>query len=126
MHLTAEPGQTHWRVRGPGGAPLEYDAILTDFRPNEVIAWKTTEGSAVQHAGFVRFERTGDMSTRLTVRMSYNPPGGAIGHAAAALVGGDLKRTLDEDFVRLKTLLETGNPPHDAGDRFAGWREVRT
>jgi uncharacterized membrane protein len=40
--------------------------------------------------------------------MSYNPPGGAIGHAVAALFGADPKRAMDEDFVRLKSLLEIG------------------
>jgi uncharacterized membrane protein len=38
--------------------------------------------------------------------MSYNPPGGAIGHAFAALFRWDPKSAMDEDLVRLKSLIE--------------------
>jgi hypothetical protein len=40
--------------------------------------------------------------------MSYNPVAGALGHAIATLFRVDPKRTLDEDLVRLKSLLEEG------------------
>jgi uncharacterized membrane protein len=40
--------------------------------------------------------------------MSYTPPAGAIGHAVAALFGADPKRAMDEDMVRLKSILEDG------------------
>jgi uncharacterized membrane protein len=50
------------------------------------------------------------------VRLNYNPPAGAIGHAVAGLFGADPKTEMDQDLVRMKTLIETGNPPHDAAD----------
>jgi uncharacterized membrane protein len=40
--------------------------------------------------------------------MSYNPPAGAIGHVIASLFGSDPKHAMDEDIVRLKSLLEEG------------------
>jgi uncharacterized membrane protein len=40
--------------------------------------------------------------------MSYNPPAGALGHAVATLFGSDPKSAMNEDLVRLKSLLETG------------------
>jgi len=40
--------------------------------------------------------------------MSYNPPGGALGHGLATLLGSDPKRAMDEDLVRFKSLLEAG------------------
>jgi hypothetical protein len=40
--------------------------------------------------------------------MSYNPIAGAIGHAVASLFGADPKQAMDEDLVRMKSLLETG------------------
>jgi uncharacterized membrane protein len=107
-------GQSHWVVDGPAGVPIEFDALTTELIPDQVIAWKTLEGSLVAHAGLVRFEETTDGSTRVTVRFSYNPPAGAVGHAAAWLVGADAKRLFDDDLVRMKTLIETGRPPHDA------------
>jgi uncharacterized membrane protein len=114
IRATASPGQSHWTVAGPAGAPVEFDAVITDQRLNEVLAWKTIEGSPVEHAGLVRFDPNPDGSTRVHLRVSYNPPAGALGHALAALLGGDLKTKMDQDLVRMKTLIETGRPPHDA------------
>jgi hypothetical protein len=45
--------------------------------------------------------------------MSYNPPAGAIGHAIATLFGADPKRAMDEDMLRLKSLLEEGKTRAD-------------
>ena len=40
--------------------------------------------------------------------MSYSPPAGVFGHALAWLFGSDPKTEMDEDLVRLKSLLEIG------------------
>ena len=106
--------QSHWTVAGPAGVPVEFDAEISSFVPNEAFAWRTIEGSPVAHAGLVRFEPAGDGQTRVHIRMSYNPPGGWFGHGVAAAFGVDPKRGLDADLVRMKTLLETGRAPHDA------------
>lgn len=107
-------GQSHWTVAGPAGVPIEFDAVITRFEPNTVIAWKTVEGAPVAHAGIVHFEPDGMQGTRVHIRFSYNPPAGAIGHAVAALLGDDPKSMMDDDLARMKTLVETGNPPRDA------------
>jgi uncharacterized membrane protein len=121
---TAVAGQTHWTVAGPGGIPVEFDVVVTDMVPNELLAWKSIPGSMVDHAGIVRFQSTPDGGTVMHFRISYNPPGGAIGHGVTALLGQDLKRKLDEDLLRFKTLMETGKPPHDAADRGRSTGEV--
>ena len=46
--------------------------------------------------------------------MSYNPPGGAIGHAIARLFGADPKSEMDADLARVKAFLESGTPARDA------------
>ena len=38
----------------------------------------------------------------------------AFGHAVAALFGADPKREMDEDLLRMKTIIETGRSAHDA------------
>jgi uncharacterized membrane protein len=114
VHPTQVDGQSHWVVDGPGGVPIAFDAVTTDFIPNETIGWRTLEGAAVGHAGHVRFEPVGHDATRVHLRFSYNPPAGAVGHAAAWLLGADAKRLFDDDLLRLKALIETGRPPHDA------------
>ena len=106
VQCTAD-GLYRWRVAGPAGVPVEWVAEVTADVPNEVLAWKTVPGCLVRSAGIVRFtpDRGG---TRLDVRLSYNPPGGALGHAVAHLFGGDPKQQMDDDLLRLKSLLEQG------------------
>lgn len=55
----------------------------------------------------MRFEPA-DGGTRVLVRMSYNPPAGALGHAVAMLFGADPEQAMTEDLVRFKSLLEEG------------------
>ena len=107
-------GESHWVVDGPAGVPVEFDARTTRMDPNETIAWETLGGSRVAHAGTVRFAPAPNGATRVNVRFSYTPPAGALGHAAAWLLGADAKRLFDDDLVRMKTLIETGRPAHDA------------
>jgi uncharacterized membrane protein len=106
-------GQTHWIVAGPAGTEVQWNSVQTQFVPNEVIAWRTVESGAVAHAGIMRFEPF-ERGTRVHIRMSYNPPAGALGHVVAKFFGADPKTEMDEDLMRLKTALETGTPPHDA------------
>jgi uncharacterized membrane protein len=107
-------GYSHWIVAGPAGVTVEWDAELTDFVPHQCIAWQSVEGSTVDNAGVIKFQENPDGSTRVDIRLSYNPPGGALGHVVAKLFGSDPKTEMDEDLVRLKTALETGNLPRDA------------
>jgi uncharacterized membrane protein len=99
---------SHWIVEGPLGVNASWDAVTTRFEPNKLIAWKSIEGSRVDNAGMITFERDGEFGTRVTVRLSYNPPAGAVGAAFAKLFGRNPKKLLDDDLLRLKSLLETG------------------
>jgi len=101
-------GSFHWRVRGPARTAFEWDAIVTESIPNERIAWSSREGAEVKSSGTVRFERSGITRTTIHVELSYNPPGGAIGHAFAKLLGADPQKQMDDDLLRLKSLLERG------------------
>lgn len=101
-------GCTHWKVAGPAGVTVEWDAILTKEIPDHLLAWKSAPAQAIRHAGVVQFDEPPQGGTRLDIRMSYKPPAGALGHAVAALFGADPERALDEDMVRLKSLLEEG------------------
>lgn len=97
----------HWKVEGPVGASFEWDGEISSLVPNELLAWRSAEGAIVRNAGIVRFERENG-GTRVNVRLAYNPPAGAIGHAFATLLGRDPKREMDDDLLRFKSLLETG------------------
>ena len=102
------PDRSHWKVAGPAGTEVEYDAVTTQQIPDELIAWETVEGEPVSSSGRVRFDSNPDGSTRITVQMQYTPPAGALGHAVAKLFGTDPKQAMDEDMVRLKSLFEDG------------------
>jgi uncharacterized membrane protein len=106
---TLDERRSHWRVKAPGGITLQWDSQVTDDRPNEVIAWRSLEGSPVQHSGVVRFEPArGGRGTVVTVDMEYTPPGGAVTAAAAKLMGLTPEQQLQEDLRRFKQLMETG------------------
>jgi uncharacterized membrane protein len=106
-------GISHWVVEGPGGMAVEWDAMITKFIPNRVLAWKSLPGSEIESAGLIRFESNPDGSTRVNIRFSYNPRMGAVGHAAAAPFGADAESLMETDMMRMKNLIEGANPPRD-------------
>jgi uncharacterized membrane protein len=117
---TAGDTRSHWVVDGPAGVPVEFDTIVTEFVPNEVIAWKSEPEAAIRNAGRVRFQPTPNGGTRVEIRFTYNPPAGALGHTAAEFLGADPKRMMDDDLARMKTMIETGVLPHDAAAHAEG------
>jgi len=116
-------GRSHWIANGPAQLPIEWDAEITKQVPQELLAWRSVEGSSVAHAGTVRFDRSRSGGTRVTVRMSYAPPAGKLGAAAAQLLESLPRRSMDEDLDRLKSLLES-NKARTARRQLSG-SEVR-
>ena len=101
-------GRSHWRIREWGGVPVEWDAEITHYAKNNMIAWRTAAGSVIDHSGRVDFRPNPNGSTQVNLRICYRPPAGAIGHTVASLLGADPKKLLSDDMVRLKSLLEDG------------------
>jgi len=99
--------RSHWKVDGPAGRAIEFDSMITHVAHLREIGWRTVPGQRIEHAGIVRFEPDLE-GTRVTIRMTYRPPGGMIGHAIAHVLGWDPKARLDDDMVRMKALLEQG------------------
>jgi uncharacterized membrane protein len=98
-------GHSHWRVSGPGGVPIEWNAVLTQQTLNEVIAWRSEGGSMLENAGMIRFTAAGT-GTRVDLRFCYHPPAGGAGQAVVELLGVDPRAKLNEDLGRMKSLLE--------------------
>lgn len=107
-----------WTVDGPAGTAVHFEAETIELEPDRVIAWRTIPGQQIEHAGRVKFEELPDDITRVTVRMTYKPPGGVIGHAIAHILGWDPKSRIDDDLVRMKALLEDAKL-RPTRDRFA-------
>jgi uncharacterized membrane protein len=95
-----------WVAVGPAGIPVSWTGEITERVPDKVLAWRSSPGAAIGNSGVARFESNPDGSTRLDLRMSYNPPAGALGHFVASLFGADPKHALDEDMVRFQSMLE--------------------
>ena len=98
---------SRWRARGPAGTEVEWNAEIINEVPDQVIGWKSIEGSDVASAGSVNFDEVGS-GTRVHVRLQYSPPGGKVGAAMARMMGSDPATQIREDLRRFKQLLETG------------------
>jgi uncharacterized membrane protein len=107
-------GLYRWRVGGPGGIQVEWDAQITDLEFNKLLAWKSLPGAIVEQEGVTKFSANPDGSTRIDVKMRYSPPAGVLGHKIAKLFGVDPKHEMDDDLMRMKSFIETGKTPHDA------------
>jgi uncharacterized membrane protein len=117
-----EPGRSHWVTAAPGGSSVSWDSELVADHPNELLAWRSVEGSQVETAGTVRFEpRPGGRGTIVRIELEYRPPGGIAGAAFASVFNQSAQQQLHDDLRRLKQVLETGEivrsdgSPHGTG-----------
>jgi uncharacterized membrane protein len=118
--------RSHWRAGLPGGASVEWDAVLTEDRPNRLIAWRSLEGSDVHLSGTVRFDPApGNRGTMLRVDMQYAPPGGRISQRIAKLLRMGPEIQLKRDLRALKQLIETGEVARSEASIFAGMHAAR-
>jgi uncharacterized membrane protein len=101
--------RSHWRTKGPAGIAAEWDAEVINDIPNELIGWRSVEGSRVDNAGSVHFDpATGGRGTEVKVVLRYDPPGGRLGAAFAKLFGETPGHQVQEELRRLKQIIETG------------------
>lgn len=108
VQLTGDK-RSHWRVKGPAGKTVEWDAEIIDDNPNDRIAWRTVEGSDVEHSGSVRFEPApGGRGTVVRVDLQYAPPGPAMTVNLAKLFGEEPSQQLADDLRAFKQVMETG------------------
>jgi len=96
---------TAWDVE-IAGVERHFDATITEQRPDEIVAWRTTDGS--MHGGRVTFQPADRAGTEVTLSMDFEPEGfventnagasGWRGEVAGGQVADD-PRTPD-DFLR--------------------------
>jgi uncharacterized membrane protein len=103
---------SHWVARAPRQQQVQWDAEITDEKPNEHIAWRSTEGADVPNAGEVRFKTLSEnRGTEVHVLISYDPPAGIFGAIFARLFGEEPSQQVHEDLRRFKNLMEAGEIP---------------
>ncbi len=97
---------SHWRISGPAGTSVEYDARTTEMSPERGIGW-VSEGE-VDNSGQVRFEEVAQGRTRVDVTLDYgDPPGGKVGELAAQVVQNPEKQ-VREDLENFAMRVERG------------------
>jgi uncharacterized membrane protein len=100
---------SRWRAKGPAGSTVEWNAEIINEVPDQVIGWRSIEGSDVVSAGSVNFDEAGvGRGTRVRVRLQYSPPGGKLGDAVARLFGSDAATEIRQDLQRFKQLVGEG------------------
>jgi len=100
----------HWVVN-LGGQRREWDAEITEQRPDERIAWTTTTGTG--NAGVVTFHHIPDTDTRIVVQLVVYPEG-VTEQAGDAL--GSIDRGVRGDLKRFKEFIES------RGRETGAWR----
>ncbi len=105
-------GRSHWEVRGPASAKIEWDAEIINEVEGKVIGWRSLPGSDVVTAGSVNFSSArGGRSTQLSVHLQYGAPAGRAGTLLATVLGRNPASMIREDLRHLKQLLEAGEIP---------------
>lgn len=113
---TYDNGYSHWSAKAPTGQSVSWEAKIINEKENELIAWKSVEGSQIENAGTVEFRQApGDRGTEVKVVLNYEPPAGIIGAGIAKLFGEEPGMQIDKDLLRFKQLMESGEIPTTQG-----------
>ena len=100
--------RSHWVVKAPAGTTVEWDAVITEKREGELIAWASTDDADVPNSGRIEFRDAGDRGTIVTATIAYDPPAGIIGKVVAKLFQREPAIQARRDLRRFKQLMETG------------------
>jgi uncharacterized membrane protein len=90
----------HWRAR-VGGRLAEWDSEITEQVPDQLIAWRSTDGPG--NAGLVTFDKIGENRSRVKLQMWYDPE--SAGEKVASTLGA-VKLTTKGNLRRFKHMVE--------------------
>ena len=101
---------THWKVSGPLGKTVQWDAKIVEDVPGTRIAWATEDSSGleVKNAGAVRFDDHGG-TTGVEVSLQYDPPAGFVGEAVAKIFS-DPQSKVEKALAAFKSTIEASSP----------------
>ena len=103
------PTRSQWTIAGPVGAEIDLISEVTEDRPGEYIGWRSSEGSDVDHEGWIAFKDNAfGRGTEVRVFISYDPPAGAIGKVVAKVLQREPRVQARRELRRFKQLMETG------------------
>ena len=101
--------RSHWVVKAPAGRSVEWDSVLTEDRPDELLAWESVEGADIKNTGRIEFrDAAPGRGTEVSALIVYEPPGGDLGKLIAKIFQKEPKIQARRDLRRFKQLMETG------------------
>ena len=100
----------HWTAE-IGGQRREWDAEITEQKPDERIAWRSREGA--ENAGVVTFHRIDDASTKVMLQLEFDPEG-VVEQVGDKL--GVIERRAAGDLERFREFIEA------RGRESGAWR----
>lgn len=104
-------GRARWVAQETSHSRLEWNAAWNKRERPRILAWHSEQAAAFGHAGTVTLEPT-RQGTRVTVRLTLQPPAGAPADALHRMAGANPARELDADLIRMKSFIESGVVPH--------------
>ena len=108
---TAEDRQ-RWTVDAPLGRSVEWESRIVADQPGEYLRWESLAGADLPNEGSVRFRpAAGDRGTEVTLRLHFDPPGGALVGATLNRLGIVPDALAGTALRRFKSLVETGEIP---------------
>src|SRR5919206_314241 len=67
--------RSHWVAKGPAGTTVDWEAEIINEIPNELIGWRSVDGSKVNNAGSVHFDpATGGAGNQSKNLAPLHPP----------------------------------------------------
>ena len=102
-----ENGRSRWEVITPAGRTLTWNAVVTKYVPNSVIAWESVPQSPVETTGLVRFTPIRAGWTRLEVTFTYRPTRTDLSDAVHSLLGPPAARRLQADLDNARVYIES-------------------
>lgn len=97
---------SRWILKTPGHIPsVEWDSEIIEQEEGRVLSWRSLPGSKIETSGKINFANTTG-GTEVNITISYRPPAGYIGSAAATIINPWLKKMIEEDLTRFKRYIE--------------------
>lgn len=106
-----DEGRIHWVVKAMNGLKLEYDGMVVDEQPGQVLTYRSAPEEPFEETGTILFEPVGDGATRLTMRVAWTFPGGLAGAAMTKAMEPMSEALLAEELGNLKQALEAQKSP---------------
>lgn len=100
--------RSHWVVKAPAGATVEWDARVTHEVPGKEIGWQSEDGADIPNSGKVEFIDAGERGTVVKATIAWDPPAGTIGKVIAKMFQREPLIEARRDLRRFKQLMETG------------------